>query len=81
MNKRDLEILGRAYVAEINAAFTKGPGLLATRSKVAERLEREGYLERRTIQFGSLPTVTITGYVLTHLGRFTYCSGSTICAD
>ena len=71
MNKRELALLERAYAAEIDAAV-RGHGLdmIQTRSKLADKLVADGLLEPRTVQSRY---VTVTGYGLTHAGRFAYC--------
>lgn len=73
MNKREREILEAAFVAEMNAALDRLPDymrLIQRRGKLIERMADEGLLERRVALHGP---VTITGYALTHAGRFAYC--------
>lgn len=82
MNKRDLAILEAAFAAEVNGALCGGPGIYQTRAKRAAELVDEGFLERATEQLpcsrgGSVLDripITVSGYRLTHAGRFAYCS-------
>lgn len=74
MKKHELQILERAFAAEIDGALMGGPGVIQTRSKVAKQLEDEGYLSTVTVAYGGRIPVTVTGYVLTHAGRIAYCS-------
>lgn len=73
MNKAELALLERAFTAEINAALSKNDvlRLIQTRSRVAKKLVENGMLRETTIFSGH---VSVTGYELTHLGRFTYCA-------
>lgn len=76
MNKQQISILERAYVAEVNGALSgSGLDILQTKSKVAAKLAEEGYLEKveHIINEGVI-TIYIKGYRLTHLGRMTYCA-------
>lgn len=68
MNKRCIDLLERALVAEIVGY----PGLLQTRSKLAQKLESEGYLVKETIRLGGRFPEIIEGYRLTLLGQMTY---------
>lgn len=72
MNKPELQLLGKVWEAEVNAALSSnGIHVFQTKSKVAEKLAQEGLIELATVNFKG---VKILGYQLTHLGRFTYCS-------
>lgn len=73
MNKRSLALLERAFVAEFEAATVGGLGLIQTKSKLAEKLEAEGYLAQCERHLGGRLPVVVKGYELTHLGRITYC--------
>ena len=74
MDKRSLELLEKAFAAEIEAATNNGIGLMQTKSKIAEKLVETGYLEKASRALGGRLPVTVEGYQLTHLGRITYCS-------
>lgn len=73
MKKTELEILGRAFDAEIAWSLKiQFCHLLQTKSKLAKKLVDEGYLRFTKEEFtGGL---TIEGYELTHLGRIEYCT-------
>jgi len=75
MNKQELALLEKAFVAEIDSAKNDGIHLLQTKAhKLADKLVNEGYLEKRTLQRNAgILTMSVTGYELTHLGRLTYC--------
>ena len=71
MNKKRLDLLGKAFAAEINAAIEKHPiHLIQSNSKLAETMVEEGYLARRKVVYRG---VIIEGYELTHFGRLAYC--------
>jgi spermidine synthase len=78
MNKRELNLLERAYNAEIEGALNKtGVYVMQTKSKLADKLVKEGFLNRIEQVFnagwhGALQ-VRVDGYVLTDAGRLFYC--------
>lgn len=75
MNKRELAILEKAFVREIDAALTRTVPILQTKSKLAEKLVADGLLERVEVTCGRPPMqVKASGYVLTHAGRYEYCA-------
>lgn len=69
MKKADLKLLERIFEAEINGTL---PAQL--KSQRLPDLAKEGYVEAvcRTLP-GRFP-VRVKGWVLTELGRYTYCS-------
>ena len=69
MNKQQLDILEKAFVADIDMA-AGGIGIFQQHSKVAQQLENDGYLRKVKIKLG---LVTIEGYRLTDLGHIFYC--------
>lgn len=72
MTKPEIQLLEKAFDAEIQAAFTThGIHLLQTKAKLAAKLAEEGYLRAATIVWRG---VTIKGYELTHAGRAIYCA-------
>ena len=72
MLRKELNILERAYEAEIRSAFSEDlPHLLQTKSKTAKKLVEDGFLDFTTILIGN---VQVSGYVLTDLGRLAYCT-------
>ena len=75
MNKESLKILGKAFDAEISAALNGGIPIMQTKSKFAEKLVDDGYLsvETQVIGAGTRFPVTVSGYILTELGRMTFC--------
>lgn len=78
MDKRSLGLLERAFVAEVEAGIHGGLDLMQTKSKLAEKLVADGYLEKQSRVLGGRMAMTVEGYTLTHLGRITYCA---TCSD
>lgn len=74
MDKKSLRLLEQVFEAEIKGALSRGPRLFQTKSKLAKKLVEDGYLEEDEFVFGGRFPVRVRGYVLTHLGRLTYCS-------
>lgn len=72
MNKQELAMLERAYVAEIDGAMSKHLGILQTKSKVAKKLVEDGLLQK--VEHSFVDGIVIKGYLLTHAGRIAYCS-------
>ena len=71
MNKKQLEILGRAWEADIAHALKEIPyPIFQSKSKVVQQLADDGYLEY--VEFTDRG-VTFKGYHITHLGIMTYC--------
>ena len=71
MYRTQLDILEKAFSAQIDAAVSNGFGVIQTNSKIAKELADNGYLELVKITLpGQLP-VTIVGYVLTIKGNLT----------
>ena len=73
MNKRELDLLERAFVSEIRSALEGGPGLIQPRGKLVEKMAAEGYLQACTEVLSGRFPVTLHGYRLTHAGRLAYC--------
>ncbi|WP_288654667.1 MULTISPECIES: hypothetical protein [Pantoea] len=71
MNKKQLDILERAWGAEIDHALRETPyPIIQTSSKVAQKLADDGYLEY--VEFTDRG-ITFKGYVITHFGIMAYC--------
>jgi hypothetical protein len=71
MNKSELKMLEKVFEAEVAAVFSAhGIHLFQTKSKLAEKLTKEGFLNFCQINFSGL---RISGYELTHAGRLAYC--------
>jgi hypothetical protein len=68
MNKKDLAVLERMFADEVD-----GKHMTQTESKRMESLEAQGMVERLTITYPGRFPVVAHGWILTHLGRFTYC--------
>lgn len=68
MTKAELKMLERAFEAEI---YDRLP--FQTKSKLAEKLVYDGYLQRMERTFGGRFPVVCKGYALTLLGNMTYC--------
>ena len=73
-------MLEKAFGAEIEDALGDGIGLLQTKSKLAIELVSEGMLEAKTVTLPGRFPVVCEGFVITDLGRVTYCQ-SDLCAD
>ena len=71
MTKQELNLLERAFAAEIGAAIEGTPRLVATKSKVAAALVSDGLLAKCVEVWRG---VKFEGYELTHAGRFAYCA-------
>ncbi len=72
MNKRELDLLEEIYGFEIEAALgTRISDVHPARSKIAKRLEADGHI--RLVTRDVAPQCRLTGWVLTELGRMTYC--------
>lgn len=80
MNRRELDLLERAFAAEIDAAVGGGIPVIQTRSKLAKQLMNDGYLRWCEVALPGFPPVVVEGYALTLLGNLTYCT-SERCAD
>ena len=74
MTKKELDLLEKAFLAEIDGALTNGINILQTKSKIAEKLVNDGLLNKVKKTLKGCPHVTIEGYVLTDLGNLTYCT-------
>lgn len=74
MNSKELDILEKAFSAQIDTAFNKGFGIIQTKSKVAKQLSDDGFLQDVQIKLGGNIPVTIKGYALTIKGNLAYCS-------
>lgn len=79
MNKREFNLLEKAFAAEIEGALNKtGVYVMQTKSMLADKLVKEGLLNRSTQVFdagwhGALQ-VRVDGYTLTDAGRLLYCA-------
>lgn len=72
MNKKELDILEKAFEAQIASAFNKKLfPVIQTKSKTASKLCDEGFLEDVVINHMN---VKIRGYALTIKGTLAYCS-------
>ena len=65
MTKAKLAILEKAFGAEVENRLP-----FQSKSKLATSLWADGYLKSMTVHFGN---VSVEGWQLTHLGRYTYC--------
>jgi hypothetical protein len=75
MTKAELLFLEKVFAKEIQGSF------LQSKSKMALRLESDGYLQKVQKKFGGhLGDVVCEGYVLTFLGNITYCT-SDLCKE
>lgn len=74
MNKRCLALLEKAFAAEVSAALGNNrlfvPGMLQTKSKLAETMVEEGYLVKCK---ENIAGVIVEGYKLTPVGHMAYC--------
>jgi len=71
MNKKELDILEKAFEADIASALNNNLfPIIQTKSKTAKKLCDDGYLREISFIYGN---VKITGYALTDIGHFAYC--------
>ena len=73
MHKKSLQLLEKAFSAEVNAALSGGLHLIQSRTKLAAELVADGLLVEKTISLGGRFPVEVKGLELTELGRLTYC--------
>ena len=72
MNKKDIALLEKAFVAEVGSALQDAPPLMQTRSeKRANALVADGLLIECNATWKG---IVIKGFALTHAGRSAYCS-------
>lgn len=69
MNKKQIAILEKAWMAEIDNDIP----IIQTKSKIAAQLAEEGYLEWKEFTLGGAFPVVIRGYQITHAGILAYC--------
>lgn len=73
MNKKELALLGRAYAAEINAAFSNSEvHVMQTKAKLADKLVADGLLRRGSARTLAPWPCTVDGYELTDAGWVAY---------
>mgnify|MGYP001578005687 CR=1 FL=1 len=71
LTKKHIQALEKVFAAEI-----KGRLPFQSKARIYADLADAGYLEpdARTLSFSDgLPSMTVSGYVLTHAGRYAYC--------
>lgn len=73
IDKKSLDLLEKAFAAEVEGAVSGGVGMLQTKSLTAKRLAESGYLDEKVVTLSGNPPVTVRGFALTHLGRAEYC--------
>jgi hypothetical protein len=74
VNQREMKLLEKAFIAELEEAAGISVGLMQSKSKLVEQLVQNGYLVKDRKTIGGRFPVTVHGYRLTHLGRITYCT-------
>lgn len=74
MKKAEFSLLEKVYAAEVDSALTGRPDVVQARGKVAQALEEQGMIQRATRELGGRLPMTVDGFVLTDLGRLTYCT-------
>jgi hypothetical protein len=67
--KAELNALEKVFAAEIDGRLP-----FQSKAKIFKRLQEDGLLEPMERAFCGRFAVTVTGYQLTHAGRFLYCS-------
>lgn len=78
MNKKELDILEKAFEADIASSLNNNLfPIIQTKSKIAKKLCEDGYLDEVSMQYGY---VFVKGYTLTMRGHIAYC-GSDRCRD
>ena len=67
--KATLRALGAVFAAEVNGRLP-----FQSKARIYRQLNSEELLQPMTRRFGAGPfAATVTGYELTHAGRFLYC--------
>lgn len=74
LNKRNFELLGRVFQAEIENQLPAQIG----KSKAVTALHDRGYIAPFEITLAGRFPVTVRGWLLTEAGRITYCAN---CSD
>jgi hypothetical protein len=77
MGKAEVDALGKVFAHEIERAVGERRHNMPFQSKAAifKRLAVQGLLEESSVMVGEPPIrVLVSGYELTHAGRFLYCS-------
>ncbi|EMC7876530.1 hypothetical protein VLI38_002165 [Enterobacter roggenkampii] len=69
MNKKQISILEKAWMAEIDNDIP----IIQSKSKIAAQLADEGYLEWKEATLGGAIPIVIRGYQITHAGILAYC--------
>lgn len=73
LKNRDFELLGRVFEAEITNLLPAQIG----KSKAVLSLQERGYVAPYTRTLPGRFPVTVQGWALTDVGRFTYCRNCT----
>jgi len=69
VSKAELSFLEKVFSKEITG------GMLQSKSKMAKKLENDGYIQEIEKRFyGRLGAIVCKGYVLTFKGNYTYCN-------
>lgn len=71
LTKKEIDILEKAFSAEINSALNKELPIIQTQSKIANELCEKGFLKKLSINFNG---ILVSGYYLTMAGNIAYCS-------
>lgn len=76
MTKPELAALEALFAAEIEQGLGESAGLARIPKRIADRLIAQGMIEPETRTLGrdAFGAIKVPGYVLTHLGRMTYCA-------
>ena len=72
LTKKQLQALEKVFAAEIKNRLP-----FQSKARIYADLARQDYLQSytRRLSFGDgLPAMTVSGYALTHAGRYAYCS-------
>ena len=74
MNKKEMQLLEKAFDAEVHSALCGGLShLIQSRTKLAAKMVADGLLAEKSIYLGGRFPVEVKGLELTELGRMTYC--------
>lgn len=74
MSKAELDILEKAFAADVEHAISSGLGLIQTKSRVAKRLCDDGLLAESQVTLPGRIPVVVKRYSITLLGHFAYCT-------
>ena len=76
ITKAELTMLEKMFTREIDCGLSKSnlPPVFQSKSKVMSKLNDKGLVEPVEFELPGRFAMKISGWMLTHSGRFTYCA-------